>query len=201
MVIGPTTRLCVSKFVEGIGAHSTPRQIVVHKVTADGFKTGRKKKDPKRKKERAEAKDVAKKGGGSVVGQGKVEGVAEMSGGRKSGARAMGIDQALLNAPYPGLNLRRTGKLMQHARDWYELAPGHHATKNQITLLENLAKRICGSPQIVKQGSWRRQIRNALFYSSGRHIVVTRLDGTFVTILKNAHESNRWFKEAVVIKK
>jgi hypothetical protein len=58
---------CVSKFVEGIGAHSTPRQIVVHKVTADGFKTGRKKnpkkqdsqkKDTKSKKERAEAQAV-----------------------------------------------------------------------------------------------------------------------------------------------
>jgi hypothetical protein len=57
----------VSKFVEGIGAHSTPRQIVVHKVTADGFKTGRKKnpkkqdsqkKDTKSKKERAEAQAV-----------------------------------------------------------------------------------------------------------------------------------------------
>lgn len=89
---------------------------------------------------------------------------------------------------------------MQHARDWYELAPGHNATKNQITLLGNLAKRIHKSPQIIKQGSWCNQINDVLFYSNGKQIVVTRSDGAFVTILKNAHNRNAWFKKAIIIK-
>jgi hypothetical protein len=76
----------------------TGGQTVVHKVAADRFKTTRKKKDSKRKKERAEAKDVperrkerteakdvARKGGGRVVEQGKVGGVAEVNG-RRQGA-------------------------------------------------------------------------------------------------------------------
>ena len=90
---------------------------------------------------------------------------------------------------------------MQHARDWYELAPGNNATKNQITLLENLAKRIHKSPKIIKQGSWRGQFSDAFFYSNGKHIVVTKSDGTFITILKNAHKSNAWFKKATIVPK
>ena len=150
-------------------------QIVIHRVAAEGF---------------------------NKVSKG-VKGPNEVGNNRGKVARKeiREMHQGLSGELSPALKIEKTNKLMQHARDWYELAPGHNATKNQITLLESLVKRIHRSPQIVKQGFWRGQLSDALFYSNGKHIIVTKSDGTFVSILKNAHKSNAWFKKAVIEKR
>jgi hypothetical protein len=53
----------------------------------------------------------------------------------------------------------------------------------------------------IKQGPWRGGLQDALYYSNGKHVVVTRPDGTFVTVLRNFDYSKpgSWFNSATTI--
>ena len=103
----------------------------------------------------------------------------------------------------PGLKLEgRLNKLVQHAHQWGIGEKGMAVTKGQIGQMEKLAKHIYKNATEIRQGTWANPVaggfENALFYSNGKHIVVTRVDGTFVTILRNAM-GNKNFNAATKI--
>ncbi len=104
--------------------------------------------------------------------------------------RKSGISKSIT----PGLKFDgRLGKLVQHAKDWdVSLSGGPQAVAARV---EKIVWHFYNNVQIIKQGSWRGGIEDAFFYSNGKHIVVTKSDGTFITILKNAH-ANKWFQNA-----
>jgi hypothetical protein len=90
----------------------------------------------------------------------------------------------------PGLNLAgRQGKLTQHAPDWGIGTKGAVPAggANQVG---KIAQAIHKRATEIRQGDWWG--KNALFYSNGKHVVVTEADGTFITILKNAQNNQRF---------
>jgi hypothetical protein len=97
----------------------------------------------------------------------------------------------------PGVVFKSSHALMKHGKFYFGLAKDCNPTKAQIEVLKNFIKRIYREATVIKQGVWF-EYNNALFYTNGRHVVVTQSDGTFVTILHNATE-NKKFKQAVLI--
>jgi hypothetical protein len=98
----------------------------------------------------------------------------------------------------PGLKFDgKTGKLTQHAPDW-GLGTKGKVPAGAADQVAKIAEAIYRRATEIKQGVWRGGVDDALFYSNGKHIVVTKSDGTFVTILKNA-QSNKWFNQATSI--
>ena len=68
---------------------------------------------------------------------------------------------------------------------------GKHATPPTI------ARHIYRNATQARQGRWH-EVPDAIFYFKNNHIVVTKPDGTFITILKNA-QNNRWFNQAGIL--
>jgi len=101
----------------------------------------------------------------------------------------------------PSLKFKgRTGKLVQHAPDWGFGTKGK-VPKGAANKVARIAQSIRRRATIIKQGTWGRgagKVENAIFYSNGKHIVVTKPDGLFVTILKNAMK-NKHFQNATTI--
>lgn len=97
----------------------------------------------------------------------------------------------------PPLNLTgRQGKLTQHAPDW------GYGTRGQVPAgaannVGTIARHIYRNATQVRQGRWH-QVPDGIFYFKNNHIVVTKPDGSFITILKNA-QNNRWFNEAGIL--
>jgi hypothetical protein len=48
----------------------------------------------------------------------------------------------------------------------------------------------------IRQGAWRGGVQDALFFSDGKHVVVTGPSGEFITVLKNGAGTNSWFLKA-----
>jgi hypothetical protein len=89
-------------------------------------------------------------------------------------------------------------KVGKHARD-YGLDPANPADRAWMRgHIEDIAEH----PEEVRQGPWNPQGGGAsddFFYRSGNDVVVTKSDGTFVTILKDGI-GNGWFKGAGTVK-
>ncbi|MCG9875919.1 MAG: hypothetical protein MH321_14170 [Leptospiraceae bacterium] len=103
-------------------------------------------------------------------------------------------DGAKGGAILPGLIFDgKLGKLTQHAKDWAVSTKG--GPQEVASRVQKLATHFYNNSQLIKQGNWRGGINDAIFYSNGKHIVVTKSDGTFITILKNA-QKNKWFQNA-----
>jgi hypothetical protein len=69
-------------------------------------------------------------------------------------------------------------------------------------MMERIVNRIHRNATEVRQGNWANPsaggFSDALFYSNGRHVVVTQSDGTLITVLKDA-TGNKHFNNANVI--
>ncbi len=101
----------------------------------------------------------------------------------------------------PGLKIAEN-KLIQHAHQWGIVEKGASLTIEQINLMKKLTNHIYKNSTIIRQGTWGNPVaggfKDALFFSNGRHIIVTRSDGTMITILKNAM-GNKHFNKATTI--
>ncbi|CEN36674.1 RHS repeat-associated core domain protein (fragment) [Capnocytophaga cynodegmi] len=101
----------------------------------------------------------------------------------------------------PGLKIAEN-KLIQHAHQWGIVEKGSSLTIEQVNLMKNLTNHIYKNSTIIRQGTWGNPMaggfKDALFFSNGRHIIVTRSDGTMITILKNAM-GNKHFNKATTI--
>ncbi len=98
----------------------------------------------------------------------------------------------------PPLNLAgREGKLIQHAPDW-GIGTRGAVPSGAARQMEAIVRHIHKGARQVRQGMWRNQVDDAIFYFNGKHIVVTKPDGTLITVLKNA-KNNRWFNQADIL--
>ncbi|HEX5113801.1 MAG TPA: hypothetical protein VFW65_01255 [Pseudonocardiaceae bacterium] len=89
-------------------------------------------------------------------------------------------------------------KIAKHARD-YGLDPSDPADR---AWMRGHIDDIADNPEQVKQGPWNPNGGGAsddYFFRKGDDVVVTKRDGTFVTILKGGI-NNGWFKGATVVK-
>ncbi len=127
--------------------------------------------------------------------------VAKAAG--KAAAAAAIAGAAARQAPARVLRLRaplvlagREGKLVQHAVDWGIGTKGN-APSGAADLVAAIARHIYNRATQMRQGQWR-DIADALFYYKNGQIVVTKPDGTLITILKNAGK-NKWFNNASII--
>ena len=68
--------------------------------------------------------------------------------------------------------------------------------------MEKLSHHIYKNASEIRQGTWANPaaggFNNALYFSNGRHIVVTQTDGTMITILKHA-QGNKHYNNAQTI--
>jgi RHS repeat-associated protein len=101
----------------------------------------------------------------------------------------------------PGLKLS-DNKLIQHAQQWGIAEKGAALTKDQLGTMRKLANHIYKFASTVRQGTWGNPaaggFKDAIFYSNGKHVVVTQSDGTMITILRNAM-GNKHFNNALTI--
>lgn len=89
-------------------------------------------------------------------------------------------------------------KIAKHARD-YGLDPANPADR---AWMRGHIDEIADNPEEVKQGPWNPRGGGAeddYFFRKGDDVVVTKRDGTFVTILKGGI-NNGWFKGASAVK-
>ncbi|HEX8016836.1 MAG TPA: RHS repeat-associated core domain-containing protein, partial [Flavobacterium sp.] len=114
------------------------------------------------------------------------------------------IDAPLIvkNTPrlLPGLKIAgKENKLIQHAYQWNLANKGTKVTSDQIQMMERIVNKIHRNAKEVRQGNWANPsaggFADALFYSNGRHVVVTQSDGTLITVLKDA-TGNKHFNNA-----
>lgn len=82
---------------------------------------------------------------------------------------------------------------MQHAHDWGIGTKGA-VPSGAVGKMKKIANHIHSHATHIKQGPWHN-IPDAVFYSNGKHLVVTRTDGNLITILKNAQQ-NKYFRQA-----
>lgn len=89
-------------------------------------------------------------------------------------------------------------KVGKHAKD-YGLDPANAADR---AWMRGHIEEIAEHPEEVRQGSWNPQgggSTDYYFYRSGNDVVVTKNDGTFVTILKDG-VNNGWYNGASAVK-
>jgi len=116
--------------------------------------------------------------------------------------------QGLSKAPGPKLAIEEAQfgqKIGKHAQD-FGLNPGSPQNRQW---LKDLITDIHANPNEIRQGPWRglgevmangnRAEGTALFYRKGADVVVTDLEGNFVTILKDGVTQNLRFQNAEII--
>lgn len=129
----------------------------------------------------------------------------EPSGGVKVVRGLPGAIKLLSKAPGPKLILEEAQfgqKIGKHAQD-FGLNPGSPQNRQW---LKDLITDIHTNPNEIRKGPWRgigevmengnRTEGTALFYRKGADVVVTDLEGNFVTILKDGATQNLRFKNA-----
>lgn len=71
--------------------------------------------------------------------------------------------------------------------------------------MEKITSRIHRNATEIRQGNWMNPnaggFSDAIFYSNGRHVVVTQSDGTLITVLKNATGNKHFDRATVIFKK
>ncbi|MFB6367845.1 polymorphic toxin-type HINT domain-containing protein [Paenibacillus elgii] len=91
-------------------------------------------------------------------------------------------------------------KLVQHLRDDWGLDPSVAANRDWM---KNYVTDIHANYNEVRQGTWRTvtggQSGSAFFYRKENDVVVTDLEGNFITILKDGATQNTRFKEGTVL--
>ena len=122
--------------------------------------------------------------------------------GTKVGSQGAELAHRLL----PGVSVSNlTAKpLMKHAREYFGLAKGSSPTRQQLELMWTCVQRIYKNTQVIKQGNWRGGVKDALFYSNGNQVIVTKSSGELITVLKNGASSNaktvnKWYHQATEI--
>ena len=94
----------------------------------------------------------------------------------------------------PGLkiNSKQFGKKIgKHTQD-FGLDPSDPAARK---FMQDKIESIVGRYDQVKQGVWRGGVQDAIYYRQGADVVVTKVDGSFITILKDG-VNNSFFKGA-----
>jgi hypothetical protein len=89
-------------------------------------------------------------------------------------------------------------KVAKHARD-FGLDPSDPAARDQV---RGHIEDAHANPDEVRQGPWNPKgggRADDLFYRKGPDVVVTKSDGTFVTVLSGG-EDNGWYKAATVLR-
>ncbi len=101
----------------------------------------------------------------------------------------------------PGLKIA-DNKLVQHAPQWGISQKGSSLTAEQLGKMRNLANHIYKNATTIKQGIWGNPsaggFSNALFYSNGKHLIISESNGNMITILRNAM-GNKHFNNALTI--
>jgi RHS repeat-associated protein len=86
-------------------------------------------------------------------------------------------------------------KVAQHGSEW-GLNPAKAADR---TKFQNIVQGMVRRYDQVKQGAWHPKVsgggKDFIFYRQGSNVVVTKPNGSFVTIMKDA-ANNTWFKNA-----
>lgn len=92
-----------------------------------------------------------------------------------------------LKAVGPGLRVA-DNKLIQHASQWGTVEKGVALSEGQLGTMRKLANHIYKNANTIRQGSWGNPaaggFSDALFYSNGKHIIVTQSNGNMITILR-----------------
>lgn len=119
----------------------------------------------------------------------------------RGGRRLIRAADDLVDEAVPSLRIPDTQfgkKIGKHAQD-YGLDPSDPAAR---TLLRDRIEQIHGQAEEIRQGPWNPSGSGGaahLFVRQGEDVVMTRPDGTFVTILLGG-AGNGWFRSATVVR-
>lgn len=86
----------------------------------------------------------------------------------------------------------------KHAQD-FGLSPAEQADRQWV---QQHVEDIVQNPSETRQGAWNPNGGGGTdywFFRQGSDVVITRADGTFVTVLQNG-STNGWFNGATVVK-
>ena len=92
--------------------------------------------------------------------------------------------KAASKLPVPALKFNSSNKLNQHAHNW-GIGKRGAPPKNASKMMKVIAKRIHANTKTIHNVKWQNQPGVCRYHFDGKHAIVTRSDGSLVTILKN----------------